>query len=58
MNQKGQNILEYVILLVGIITVLMLFLAPNGIFRRHLTDTLDTSVNMVDDMVDNLNFAE
>ena len=57
MNRKAQNLLEYAILMVGFLTVLIVFLAPSGIFRKRLTETLDITVNTVNAMVDNLNFS-
>jgi hypothetical protein len=55
MNKKGQNILEYVIVLAAFIVVYAVFLGPQGPFRNILDDTLDESMNFFEAVVNNVN---
>ncbi len=55
MNQKGQNMLEYLLLFVVVIVVLLVFLSPGGFFSRSLDQSLDSSVNGFISMANSLN---
>ena len=45
MGEKGQNMIEYLLLFTVVIVVLLVFLAPGGYFSRSLDRSLDSSVN-------------
>ncbi len=49
-QKKGQSTVEYVILVAAVLTAILIFLAPNGIFHSAVNDTLgdgtDTMMNM------------
>lgn len=44
---KGQNMVEYMILAVGVVVVLLVFLRPNGYFATTLDSALDESFNHI-----------
>jgi len=39
-QKKGQSTVEYVILVAAVLTAILIFLAPNGIFHTAVNDTL------------------
>lgn len=49
-QKKGQSTVEYVILVAAVLTAILIFLAPNGIFHaavnQSLSDGTDTMQNM------------
>jgi uncharacterized protein (UPF0333 family) len=49
-QKKGQSTVEYVILVAAVLTAILIFLAPNGIFHSAVNSTLedgtDTMMNM------------
>ena len=44
-NRSGQNLIEYVLLLVLVITLLVIVLGPNGVFTRRIDGTLNAAFN-------------
>ena len=44
-NKPGQNVIEYVLLLVLIIVVLVVALGPNGIFTEKVKEALNVAVD-------------
>ncbi|MFA5087409.1 MAG: hypothetical protein WC552_00070 [Candidatus Omnitrophota bacterium] len=55
-NSKGQNILEYILLVVAFVLVVLYFLGPRGPFKRAVNDVLDGSIDQIDRMVHNITF--
>ena len=55
MNQKGQNMLEYILLFVVVIVVLLVFLSPGGFFSRSIDQSLDSSINGFISMANSVN---
>ena len=44
-NKKGQNTLEYIILVSAVIGIALVFLGPEGIFRSRLNQSFDSMAN-------------
>lgn len=44
-KKKGQSTVEYIILVAAIISLLIIFLGPNGPFRQAFNDALTTGTN-------------
>ncbi len=44
MNNRGQNIIEYVLIVAVVIVILIAFLGPTGIFRSTMDDTLNVTM--------------
>jgi len=44
LSSSGQNMIEYLVVFVGIITILFIAFRPSGIFTRRIGDTLETAV--------------
>ena len=53
-KKKGQSTLEYIIMVTGVVVVLILFLGPNGIFRKAYNSTLGQGTNGMTDMANRL----
>ncbi len=49
-NQRGVMTLEYVILITGVISLLILFLQPSGIFSSAINSTYQSTTNSMVDM--------
>ncbi len=45
MNQKGQNMVEYLLLFAGVVAVLLIALGPGGFASRAVDKSLDLSVD-------------
>ncbi len=41
MNKRAQNTIEYLLLVVAMITVMIIFLAPNGKYQKGMQNTLN-----------------
>lgn len=52
LNQKAQNIIEYILLLVIVIAVLAVFTRPQGYFQNSVNQILNTPVGQFEWMVD------
>lgn len=49
MNIRGQNVIEYVLLVVSVMIVCILFLGPNGKFKQTLENSLtNLTLNRID----------
>ena len=56
-NQTGQNFVEYLVMMVGVIVVLLFFLGPTGLFRGALERSLGlTLVDQIKDVTQNTTF--
>ena len=54
-KKKGQSTLEYIILVTGVITILIVFLNPtNGVFNQAFNSTLKQGTNGMEDMANRL----
>ena len=53
-RKKGQSTLEYIIMFTGVITILIVFLAPNGPFRASLNKTFNQAINGMEVMSNRL----
>ena len=54
-NKKGQSTIEYIILVTGVISVLIIFLgSPTSPFRTHLNQTLETVTEGMEGMATEL----
>ena len=49
-QRRGQNITEYLILIVGVLTVVILMVQPQGIFTQGVNKALNMMFKSVDDM--------
>lgn len=58
MDKKGQNVLEYVLLVAMVIVIIIAFIAPGGSFRQALEDVLDDGVDMIETGTDAINFDD
>lgn len=47
-NRRGQNTVEYLILIAAVITVFALFLRPDGEFEHALNDTHNMTMNYLE----------
>ena len=56
MNQKGQNMIEYLLLFAVVVAILLTFLSPGGFFSRALDRSLDSAVNGFISMANSANF--
>jgi hypothetical protein len=55
-TQKGQNLVEYILLAVAVILVFLVILKPkDGILSNSVNRTLNTSVNLVDSLSQSIN---
>ncbi len=52
MNNKGQNVIEYILLVVAVLTVFILFLNPQGSYRQAIDKTV---LNGTTTLIENLN---
>ena len=56
-NRQGQNFVEYLVMVTGVIVLLIFFLGPNGIFRGALERSLHLSVvDQIKDVTQNTTF--
>ena len=53
---KGQNIIEYLLLMVSCILIFLVFLTPTGLFRNMVENTMNGTVNQLEDMANNVVF--
>ncbi len=56
MNNKGQSIVEYLVMTVAVVVVIIAFLSPLGPFRKSFDRTLDMSFNQIEEMAANASF--
>lgn len=50
LNRKGQNTIEYVIVVAVVIAAILAFLGPSGPFRSALNTTLNTATGTMEMM--------
>ena len=55
-NKTGQSVIEYLLLVSAVIIVLIIFLNPSSFFRNTVENALNSSVNQLEDMANNLPF--
>ena len=48
--EEGQNIIEYLLLMVTCILIFLVFLSPSGLFRNMIENTVNGTVNQLEDM--------
>jgi len=53
-SKKGQNIIEYTLLIVSFIIIFLYFLGPYGPFKRMINGVLDGSIKQFEDGVNKL----
>ena len=53
-HQQGQNVIEYLILLVSCIVVFLVFLNPSGLFKNQMETIVNQTVNQLEDMASNV----
>jgi uncharacterized protein (UPF0333 family) len=41
MNNNGQNTIEYLLLVVAVVTVMLVFLAPHGKFQKGIENAMN-----------------
>lgn len=39
-GKRGQNVIEYILLIVAVLVVFIVFLSPQGVYKRALENTL------------------
>ena len=54
LNQKAQNIVEYILLVTIVIAVLAIFTKPRGYFQNSVNQILDAPVNQFEWMVEQI----
>ena len=47
-NRKGQNVVEYILLVVAVVVVCIFFLRQNGPFKSAVEKSLDTTTQRID----------
>ena len=50
MNNKGQNMIEYILLFSAVVVVVFLALAPNSFLTQAINRSLDLSVTGIESM--------
>ena len=55
-STEGQNIIEYLLLMITCILIFLVFLSPSGLFRNMLENTVNGTVNQLEDMAHNVVF--
>ena len=50
-QRRGQNITEYMILLVGVVTVVILAISPGGFFTKGVDKSLNLMLSGVDTLL-------
>ena len=53
MNDKGQNLVEYILIFVAVVTVLLFALAPQGFVTKAINRSIDMAINGVNAMAVN-----
>ncbi len=53
-QKKGQSTVEYVILVAAVLTVLLIFLKPNGIFHQAVNGSLSDGTETMENMTGRL----
>ena len=48
MNERGQNVLEYILLVAAVIIVFVLLLAPGGRFHQAVNSSINAAVPLID----------
>lgn len=56
-NPKGQTMIEYLILFTAVVAVLLVFLFPRGIFHGALGRSMNITLNQIDVMANQMNYA-
>ena len=49
-NSKGQSVIEYLLLLIAVITVIIVFLSPTGAFKSQIEITVNAPADILDHM--------
>ena len=47
-DQKGQNVIEYILLAVAVLLVCIFFLGKQGPFKKAVENSLDTTIHRID----------
>ena len=56
-DQRGQNIIEYIFLVVAVLSVCLLFLGKKGHMRDRVQKSLDSTVNQIDKINKEITFS-
>lgn len=56
-RKKGQSTVEYVILVAAVLTAILLFLGPGGVFQRQLNDSMSQGTDAMSNMAGRLEGA-
>ena len=57
-NSSGQNVVEYLLLVTTVLIVAIVFLGKNGPFHRSVEGVLNETVEQLNDLRNEINFAK
>ncbi len=57
MNNRGQNVIEYILVVTAVVLVFIVVFAPNGPFRGAVKQNLDSVVTAIDQGKDSIKFS-
>ena len=57
MNDRGQNMVEYLLLVIAVMIVMIALLAPNGAYQQRVANTLESAtVGQINKLVNKIQF--
>ncbi len=57
MNNRGQNVVEYILVVTAVVLVFVVVFAPNGPFRGAVKKNLDSVVPAINQGTDSIKFS-
>ena len=57
MGNRGQNVVEYILVVTAVVLVFVVVFAPNGRFHRAVKQNLDSVVPAIDQGSDSIRFS-
>ncbi len=57
MNNRGQNVIEYILVVTAVVLVFVVAFAPNGRFHQAVKKNLDSVVPAIDQSSDSIKFS-
>ena len=57
-NSNGQNVVEYLLLVAGVLIVAILFLGKNGPFHKGIEGVLNGTVEQINNLQNEINLAK